>query len=349
MREHTSNRIPAAVSATLAVAALLLAGSCTEVAGPPGNPGMNAAYPGQAAQQQYQQPQSHPIRDLFASTIAAVLQTTSMGIASGISGGIVNWFAAKTAQKANQGYAGAGNIRIPVTDIPTRPERIRHIRRPRARIRARTRARLTQARAIRVRATQTPRIRTPPIRIQTALIHRRAATRTAAPSTRVPAIRRRARIPTTAVIPTPHPNIQVQAIQTALRKRPTRDIRPRARTRIRAIRQRERIPTTAGIPTTHPNIQVRAIQTAPRKRQTRAIQPRARTRIRTIRRRVSIRTRATPQPLSIRTRTIHRAEHPGRPRLTAEWLRRATAVSTPASRTKCTRCRRTGIGYRSIR
>jgi hypothetical protein len=89
-------------------AAALLAASCAEVAAPPSNAVGNAGYPGQPAPVA-QQPQSQPLRYLFASTIAAVLQTASMGIAVGISGGIVNWFAAKIGQNANNAYANTGN------------------------------------------------------------------------------------------------------------------------------------------------------------------------------------------------------------------------------------------------
>ena len=68
-----------------------------------------AGYPPQGYQQGYpqqaaypQQPESHPIRDLFASTIAAVLQTTTSGIAGAITGGIMNWFATKSNHGGQQ-------------------------------------------------------------------------------------------------------------------------------------------------------------------------------------------------------------------------------------------------------
>jgi len=58
------------------------------------------------------QPEAHPVRDLFANTIAAVLQTTASGIVGALVGGIVNWFNAKAAQQSGQNayasnYGGA--------------------------------------------------------------------------------------------------------------------------------------------------------------------------------------------------------------------------------------------------
>jgi hypothetical protein len=86
---------------------MLIGTACTEIATAPGGAAPNPAYAANPAQAP-SQPQPHPIRDLFASTIAAVLQTTSAGLVSGISGGILNWFAAKTGQNASPGYATAG-------------------------------------------------------------------------------------------------------------------------------------------------------------------------------------------------------------------------------------------------
>jgi hypothetical protein len=106
MRDCTRNRSSRRVTAMLAAAALL-ASSCAEMAAPPYNPVGNPGYPGQPVAAA-QQPQPQSFRYLFASTIAAVLQTASMGIAGGISGGIVNWFAAKMGQNANNTYANTG-------------------------------------------------------------------------------------------------------------------------------------------------------------------------------------------------------------------------------------------------
>lgn len=50
-------------------------------------------------------PQSHAIRDLFAGTIATVLQTATGGLSSALSGSILNWFAKKQAPAAAAGYA----------------------------------------------------------------------------------------------------------------------------------------------------------------------------------------------------------------------------------------------------
>ena len=46
-------------------------------------------------QQQFTQvaPKAHPIRDLFAGTLAAVLQTASSGLVGAVNGRIMDWFA----------------------------------------------------------------------------------------------------------------------------------------------------------------------------------------------------------------------------------------------------------------
>jgi len=120
MTDCTRKRTRAAACA----AVLFVAAACTNTPSPPNaaapypqqagypqQPGypqqapypQQAGYPPQGYQQSYpqqaaypQQPESHPIRDLFASTIAAVLQTTTSGIAGAITGGIMNWFATKS-------------------------------------------------------------------------------------------------------------------------------------------------------------------------------------------------------------------------------------------------------------
>ena len=62
------------------------------------------AYPTQAAAP----PRAHPIRDLFAGTIAAILQTASGGLLNALTGSIQNWFARKQGAYAGAGYGGAG-------------------------------------------------------------------------------------------------------------------------------------------------------------------------------------------------------------------------------------------------
>jgi hypothetical protein len=71
-------------------------------------------YP-QQAQPGYPQPgqspaqPSHMIRDLFAGTLAAVLQTATGGLTGALSGRIMDWFARKGGQGATPGYAAAGS------------------------------------------------------------------------------------------------------------------------------------------------------------------------------------------------------------------------------------------------
>jgi hypothetical protein len=50
-------------------------------------------------------PHSHPIRDLFAGTIATVLQSATGGLSSALTGSIMNWFAKRQSHSAAAGYA----------------------------------------------------------------------------------------------------------------------------------------------------------------------------------------------------------------------------------------------------
>lgn len=81
----------------------------------PAYPQQQPAYPQQQPpvdmnqQQQAQQPKAHPIRDLFAGTIATLLQVTGASITTGltqsVTGGISNWFARKSGGQYPQGYS----------------------------------------------------------------------------------------------------------------------------------------------------------------------------------------------------------------------------------------------------
>jgi hypothetical protein len=77
-----------------------------------GYPGSSPAYPGQPMAgypPPAAPPQSHFFRDLFAQTIAAVLQTTSGGLLATITGRIMEWFSRKGANPAAPGaYPASG-------------------------------------------------------------------------------------------------------------------------------------------------------------------------------------------------------------------------------------------------
>ncbi|MGB8693106.1 MAG: hypothetical protein WCD08_06320 [Steroidobacteraceae bacterium] len=92
------------VAATLTTAALLASAAFAQGAPPQGYPVQTQAYPSYPAPAAAP-PQSHAIRDLFAGTIATVLQTATGGLSSALSGSILNWFAKKQAPAAAAGYA----------------------------------------------------------------------------------------------------------------------------------------------------------------------------------------------------------------------------------------------------
>lgn len=105
---------------TVGVAMFLVGAMLTSAAGaqgtpPPGYPAPSQPYPAGAApmlmppQQPMQpaQPQSHMIRDLFAGTLAAVLQTATGGLVGAVNGRLMDWFA-KKGQSPAQGYASTG-------------------------------------------------------------------------------------------------------------------------------------------------------------------------------------------------------------------------------------------------
>jgi hypothetical protein len=66
-------------------------------------------------------PRSHPIRDLFAGTIATVLQTATGGLSSALSGSILNWFAKRQTPGAAAGYAATpyAGTSYPTTAYPS--------------------------------------------------------------------------------------------------------------------------------------------------------------------------------------------------------------------------------------
>lgn len=105
----TPGRLAVGVLA-LTTSALLASAAFAQDAPLPGYPAQSQAYPAYPAPTSAPapaQPQSHAIRDLFAGTIATVLQTATAGLASGLSGTILNWFAKKQAPIAAAGYGAA--------------------------------------------------------------------------------------------------------------------------------------------------------------------------------------------------------------------------------------------------
>jgi hypothetical protein len=81
--------------------------NATNGAYPPAYP----AYPGYPGQPQA--PQSHFFRDLFAQTIAAVIQTSGGGLFGMITGRIMDWFARKTTTQAPNPYLANQNPQYP--------------------------------------------------------------------------------------------------------------------------------------------------------------------------------------------------------------------------------------------
>jgi hypothetical protein len=68
------------------------------------------AYPQGAPPAQYAPPaapKAHPIRDLFAGTLAAVLQTATGGLVGAVNGRLTDWFARKSGMQ-NQGFPAQG-------------------------------------------------------------------------------------------------------------------------------------------------------------------------------------------------------------------------------------------------
>ena len=125
MADGTRNR-RGAIQRIVIVAAAMIAASCTDTGGsaPPPSAPQNPAYPMQAAQPTAPAPQSHPFRDFFAATLAAVLQTSSAGIVGSLSGGLVSWFAGRVnhgnAQVAGQYPNGAyGSSTYPSSGYPS--------------------------------------------------------------------------------------------------------------------------------------------------------------------------------------------------------------------------------------
>ena len=108
------------VVVALTTAALLASAAFAQGAPPQGYPVQNQAYPSYPAPAYpapaAAPPQSHAIRDLFAGTIATVLQTATGGLSGALSGSILNWFARKQGPGATAGY---GAPPYPGTGYPT--------------------------------------------------------------------------------------------------------------------------------------------------------------------------------------------------------------------------------------
>ncbi len=87
----------------------------------PSYPAQTPAYPAYPATAPAAPPRSHAIRDLFAGTIATVLQTATGGLANALSGSILNWFAKKQAPSAAAGYAATPypGTSYPMTAYPS--------------------------------------------------------------------------------------------------------------------------------------------------------------------------------------------------------------------------------------
>jgi len=109
-RAVISNRLAVSV-VTFLLGAMLTSALRAQVAPPPGYPAPNPVYPANSApmpmQPQPTPPKSHYIRELFAGTLAAVLQAATGGFAGAVNGSITNWFAKKGKGPA-QGYPAAG-------------------------------------------------------------------------------------------------------------------------------------------------------------------------------------------------------------------------------------------------
>jgi hypothetical protein len=101
---------------------------------PPAYPQQQPAYPqqppdmGQPMAQQMQPPKAHPIRELFAGTLATLLQVTGASVTAGltqaVTGGISSWFNKKAgAGQYAQGYPQQGYPTTPTypTTSPTYP------------------------------------------------------------------------------------------------------------------------------------------------------------------------------------------------------------------------------------
>lgn len=114
-----SNKLAVGV-VTVLVGAMLTSAARAQVTPPPGYP----AYPSNTAPMpmppQPPPPQSHMIRELFAGTLAAVLQTATGGLIGAVNGGIMNWFAKKGKAPA-QGYAAAGYAPMPAYPASAAP------------------------------------------------------------------------------------------------------------------------------------------------------------------------------------------------------------------------------------
>jgi len=82
-----------------------------------GYPANTQAYPGYPNSAPAPPPQSHFFRNLFAQTLAVVLQTTSGGLISAIAGRLMEWFARKGAT-ANPNLAYASTAAYPGTAFP---------------------------------------------------------------------------------------------------------------------------------------------------------------------------------------------------------------------------------------
>ena len=83
-----------------------------------GYPANTQAYPGYPNPATAPPPQSHFFRNLFAQTLAVVLQTTSGGLISAIAGRLMEWFARKGAT-ANPNVAYASTAAYSGTAFPT--------------------------------------------------------------------------------------------------------------------------------------------------------------------------------------------------------------------------------------
>jgi hypothetical protein len=109
------NRTPSKTAICVVAIALAIVAAATARAqgtAPPGYPATNQAYPDYqvpAPPPPQAPPQSHAIRDLFAGTIATVLQTATGGLAASLNGKIMDWFAKKQGQAPTLGYNVAGN------------------------------------------------------------------------------------------------------------------------------------------------------------------------------------------------------------------------------------------------
>ena len=108
-RAVISNKLAVGV-VTFLLGAMLTSAVRAQVA-PPGYPAVNPAYPANPApmpvQPQSMPPKPHYFRELFAGTLAAVLQAATGGLAGAVNGSITHWFEKKGKGPA-QGYPAAG-------------------------------------------------------------------------------------------------------------------------------------------------------------------------------------------------------------------------------------------------